>query len=445
MKVLLASHFFPPGHIGGTEVLTLSLAKGLIGLGCEVEVICNEGWDSAQHQGLIVTNEVYDGVPVCRLHFNWQKAPDIFLYLYNNPEVYQFFKEYMMAHKPDILHVTSCYSLSASMISAAYDLGIKVLLTATDFWFVCAKNTLMKGNGDLCPGQESAYECTRCLAGEQKFFKLTSRMLPRSLHRNLIESLGKRSFISNLPGFRGLYGDWETRFRFMESSLEKVSRIITASNLLRDLFIRYGVPGEKIYHSSYGLDTSWAENFQEKEPSSELRIGFIGQISPAKGPDLLIRAVASLSRSSPLKVKIYGDLSKDREYGRQLVELAGSDARVSFMGTFENSKMGEVLAGIDVLAVPSVWYDFPLVIPSAFATRTPVIATNLPGMNELVTHGVNGLLFERYNWSDLASIIQGLLEKPEMIHQLRQGIKSPKTVGEMCREYLMFYRALLEA
>ena len=101
-----------------------------------------------------------------------------------------------------------------------------------------------------------------------------------------------------------------------------------------------------------------------------------------------------------------------------------------------------MLSGIDVLVVPSVWYDFPLVIPSAFATKTPVVATNLPGMNEWVRHEVDGLLFERHDAVGLASGIRRLLDEPGLLDRLRANIPPVKTLEEYAAESVDLYASL---
>jgi len=105
--------------------------------------------------------------------------------------------------------------------------------------------------------------------------------------------------------------------------------------------------------------------------------------------------------------------------------------------------MGEVMRCIDVLAVPSTWYDFPLVIPSALEANTPVMATDLPGMNEMIQNEVNGLLFERYDWKELSAQIRRLVEERELLKQLKAGIQPVKTVEQMSAEYLDLYAGLV--
>ena len=131
------------------------------------------------------------------------------------------------------------------------------------------------------------------------------------------------------------------------------------------------------------------------------------------------------------------------EYGQRLRNIAGDDARITFEGTFPYHDIGKVLENIDVLVVPSIWYDFPLIIPSALATKTPVIATDMPGMNELIRHEADGLLFARYDVQDLTDQIKRLLAEPELLPTLRAGIQPVKTVEAMIEEYLARYAQLL--
>ena len=441
MRILLLTHFFPPNHLGGTEVLTSSLATGLLVAGHDVHVVCGEDWDTAPSANIQATEDVYRGIPVRRLHFNWTQAPNVFRYLYHNPNVERYLSDWFEQTQFDVLHITSCASLSASVIPVARKFHIPILLTATDYSFVCWRNTLLRGDGSLCDGTQQSWDCARCVMGNSKIYRALS-IFPESLTTRFLKTLTQYPAITRHTGLKGMLGDWDERVAYLQHSLKQVTLIVTASRLLQTLYIRSGVPTDKILYSTYGLDTSWAHEYETKKATQDLRLGFIGQILPIKGPDILIRAMRALPPDSSVQLKIYGDLAKSPRYGRQLHELAQGDARIHFLGTFENNKMGEVLSDIDVLVVPSIWYDFPLVIPSALATKTPVIATRLAGMNELVEHNVNGLLFERGDVAGLAMQIKRLLNEPDLWKRLRAGIVSVKTVEEMTQEYLSLYRQL---
>jgi glycosyltransferase involved in cell wall biosynthesis len=444
MRILLLTHFFPPNHLGGTEVLTSSLATGLLAAGYDVHVVCGEDWDTAPSANIQATEDVYRDIPVRRLHFNWTQAPNIFRYLYHNPNVEHYLSDWFEHTQFDVLHITSCASLSASVIPVARKFHIPILLTATDYSFLCWRNTLLRGDGSLCDGAQQPWDCARCVMGNSKMYRALS-IFPESLTAPFLKALAQYPAITRHTGLKGMLGDWDERVAYLHHTLKQVDLIVTASRLLQKLYVRAGVPNNKIMYSTYGLDTSWAKGYETKKTSHDLRLGFIGQILPIKGPDILIRAMRSLPPNLPIQLKIYGDLAKSPRYGRQLHELAQGDTRIHFLGTFENNKMGAVLSDIDVLVVPSIWYDFPLVIPSALATKTPVIATRLAGMDELVEHNVNGLLFERGDVDGLAKQIKRLLDEPDLWKRLRANIASVKTVEEMTREYQSLYNRLRES
>ncbi len=442
MKILFITHFFPPGHTGGTETLTVGLARALIAQGHTVQVLCAEGWDTAPSAAITVSDDTFQGVPVRRLHFNWKRAADVFRHTYNNPQVEAYLDAWLAQDRPDIVHITSCYSLSASVITAAKRAGLPVVLTATDFWFLCNRNTLLHSDGQLCSGPESAWKCARCNLADTKVFRWSNALLPEAALAPALLRLGKIPLITRQRGVRGMHGDWEDRFAFLRAALAQVDVIVTASRLFQNLLIEYGVPADRIRFSPYGFDTAWAQASPGRPAPGTLRLGFIGQMVALKGPDILIRAVKALGPDAPVTLKLYGSLDKAPAYGQSLLALAAADPRISFPGLFPHDAIGAVLAEIDALVVPSTWYDFPLIIPSAFATRTPVIATDMPGMNELVRGEVDGLLFERGSSDALACQLQRLLADPDLLPALRAGIRPVKTVEAMGAEYDALYAAL---
>lgn len=445
MRIAICTHFYPPHHLGGTEVLTAGLAKHLQMEGHDVQVVCGEDWERAGSHEVEPSDDVVDGVPVHRLHFNWKKAPDVFGWLYNNPNVEAYVIDYFESFQPDIVHITSCYTLSASIISAANVLGIPIVLTATDFWFLCSRNTLLMSDGSLCSGPDRPMKCTSCMMANSPVYDWSRKVMPEWALLRTLSYMDDIPLITNQPWARGALGDWEKRVDHTLEMLGLVDRIVTASQFLRDLFIQYGVDPKKISVSPYGIDTSWATGFERKQSSAHLRVGFIGQMLPMKGPDILLRALSLLHPQLPIEVHLYGDPTKDPDYGQMLTALAARDPRVKMAGTFSNRDMGAVLQRLDVLIVPSIWYDFPLVIPSAFATRTPVIATDLSGMNEFVQHEVNGLLFERNCAEDLATTIQRLVDEPGLLPRLRSGIQPVRTIANMAGELSAMSAKLVEA
>ena len=85
------------------------------------------------------------------------------------------------------------------------------------------------------------------------------------------------------------------------------------------------------------------------------------------------------------------------------------------MGGFVNADVQNIFREIDVLVVPSIWYEnAPLVIQEAFLSRTPVIASRIGGIPELVKDGVNGLLFDAGDPRDLKAKLEYVMNYPEV-------------------------------
>jgi len=177
-----------------------------------------------------------------------------------------------------------------------------------------------------------------------------------------------------------------------------------------------------------------------KTPSNSLRIGHMGQIAPHKGVHVLFEAAAQMPQAA-LEVKAYGDAVRFPGYTKRLRDMAGQDDRLKLMGTYGRTRVSQVLQELDVVVVPSVWYEnSPNTILEAFAHRTPVIVSDLGGMAELVQDGVNGLLFNPGDAASLAAGLRQLLDKPDLLDRLRAGIKPIKTVAQEMEELQETYR-----
>ena len=98
-----------------------------------------------------------------------------------------------------------------------------------------------------------------------------------------------------------------------------------------------------------------------------------------------------------------------------------------------------------MIIVPSVWYEnSPNVILEAFAHKTPVIASNLGGMAELVKEQVNGLLFTPGDEVDLARQIKKIVGDPSTLDRLSQGIEPVKSLAQEIDEIEAIYRNITE-
>jgi glycosyltransferase involved in cell wall biosynthesis len=442
VKILFATHFFPPGHLGGTESYTLGLAQALRRMGHETYVVCAENFGVGASWSPRHVDTVYDGIPVRRLSWNWEQAPDPFVDYYRNAPVAEHVGAYLRELRPDVVHITSCYTLGAGIIGAAREAGIPIVATLTDFWFICPRTTLQRGDGTLCDGPRSAVDCQRCQAVKTRVYRALTTVLPADQVAAGLLAVSRVPSIARLRGFRGYVGDAEKRVVYLRGELARVDRVLAPSRFLWDMFVRNGFPADRIDVSpyGYGIDVAWLQQLRERPSGGPIRIGYIGQIDHIKGVDVLVKAFLRAELGDRAELRIHGDMSKRPAFAADLERLAAGSPAVQFGGPFDRAAIADVMSELDLIVVPSVWYEnAPVTISEAFAARRPVVATNLGGMSDLVEHEVNGLLFEKGDVQGLTDSLRRLVLDQSLRERLRSNIRSPRTIDDDAQYLVQTY------
>lgn len=445
MNILLATSFFPPTRNAGTEKRTFGYAKALLEHGHQVHVLCIGNFeDGAPRYWNGYTDEIYEEIPVRRIHLFWQKSPDPNGYLYKNPQTAEFLKKCIIEWQPDIIHITSCLTLSASIISAAKEVGLPVVLTLTDFWFVCHKLSLLKYDGSLCDGNTTSRECIQCLSWESGIYKKLKKVSSDPVATQILDSLSKVPIISRMRVLRGMTPNISERKVYLTEMLNLADIVITPSSHLREIFYRSGITRE-IQVIQSGHDLSWLDRNITKTSSDRVRFGYIGQFIFTKGVHVLLEAFGKQDWQGKAELHLFGktDIEPDYWHKLQLMENRNKES-IFFHRSFSHNKLGEIMAGIDVLVVPSLWHENnPRVIQEAFASRTPVIASNVGGIAEYVQHGVNGYLYQRDNINELSAQFQRIIENPAQIQELAVNIPKVKRIQDEIDELESLYWSLL--
>ena len=113
------------------------------------------------------------------------------------------------------------------------------------------------------------------------------------------------------------------------------------------------------------------------------------------------------------------------------------------MGGFDYKDISGVFSEIDVLVLPSIWNEnCPWTILEAFSTKTPVIASRIGGIPELVKDKENGLLFEPGDSSELYDKMRIFINNSNLINELRANLISPKSMKENSEEIEEIYKFL---
>lgn len=443
MRILLTSHQFPPKFTFGTEKLTFESGRELRKRGHEVFVLTTD--PDLEHGG--VEDYVHEGISVRALGHRLNQTPDPLRYEFDNPEMAGEMRRYIRETNADLVHVWHAGRLSGSIIPAAKAEGIPVVFTATDFWSICRVIHLRRADtGELCDGPNAhATNCLRCFIA-----RANAPQRKRDVYLNRSEAIFRAySALANnelvrKTGYGGRVRAVSDRVSFLREAINSCERVISPTKLTHEMLEKNGLHGGKLLISRYGIETYHISSLPKSPEHPEVvRFGFMGGLVRHKGVHNLVEAFRRVPKENPAELKIYGDPNRDPEYFAELKEAARGEDRVRFMGPFAGERVGEVLREVDVLVVPSSWYEnTPLVIYEAFATGTPVVGTDLGGISEVVHHDYNGFLFRMDDAEDLGRQLRRFVEEPDLIARLRANIEPPRTVGESVDELEEIYREL---
>ncbi len=420
MKILQVIHQFLPKHQAGSEIYTYSLSKALAARGHDVRVFAFE------HGGALgparMERSDYNSLPVYRVWHvpvEWGKLLWLgqALNSFKDEWIGSRFREVLREFRPDVVHLQHLHNVSGTVVRHAKQCRVPVLMTLHDFWLMCPRINLYDYKKKICSNAYGGWRCGRCM-------ELTSQV-------------GLQPWLSSLTAPLFAY----RRF-YLRTVMREIDLFISPSHFLRRQMIEFGIPEGKIIASDNGYDVSRFVGY-EKVPSVQFRVGYIGSIMEHKGIHLLIEAFRKLSGDAVLK--IFGDPAVQPTYGEKLKKMSEGDSRIHFCGRFENAAIGKILSEIDVLVVPSLWYEnSPLTIHEAFLAGVPIVAAGIGGMAEFVRDGINGLHFKYGDIDDLHRKLALLYEDRSALDALSQPTPV-KTIQENAEEIERLYQTTRRA
>ena len=415
MRILLVVHDYLPDHIGGTELHTHQLARGLQAAGHDVRVVTTERCLD-RREGEWVERE-HAGVPVSELIHQREYAHAF--ETVRSPFAAKQFAARLPEWKPDLVHFQHLAHFGAECVELASNYGAAVVVTLHDYHLLCQAATLRRSDGELCGDQDRA-RCTDCIGG-----------LP---FPELEDTQPNKAELEWLEFTRA-------RLALHDHFLRKAQAVITPSSFLFDRFEAAGLVQAGRW---FRLKAGYPGTVHPPRPApvGTLRVGYVGGIYPAKGVHVAVEAFGLL-RGVNARLELHGMLDWFPEYVAELRGLAEGSA-VEFAGGFDPRNVDQVLAGLDLMVVPSVWYEnMPLTIHEAYRCGIPVLVSDLGGMREAVEDGRGGLRFPAGDARALAELVRGLCEDRSRLAQLAQGRPAVPGVEQIVDRIEVLYDACL--
>jgi len=336
---------------------------------------------------------------------------DWFLSTSRNKDVYtRFYREFLLAYRPDVVHFQHTLFLGYDILRETRRTLPKaaIVYTLHEYVPICHNNGQMfRTSGEPCMAA-SPRRCHECFPqySPQDFF---------------------------------------LRERFIKSHLGVVDRFVSPSRFLAQRYVDWGIPGDRIVVEENGRRPIGAPppgtDQDDDEPARKTRdrFGYFGQFTAFKGSDVLMEAMQILadrrpatapsgrpSRRARPTLRLHGaniehQPEEFQAKFRRLLDAAGGD--VTLVGRYRPAELPALMRSVDWVVVPSIWWEnAPLVIQEAFAHGRPVICSDIGGMAEKVTAGVDGLHFRAGDATSLADTMERAVRTPGLWDRLRAGI-----------------------
>ena len=283
------------------------------------------------------------------------------------------------------------------------------------------------------------------LVSNLRILGLPGLMVARSLGRPCIlraDSSGELSgeYVSNLHGHslvKEMLGT--VYFGLRNRFLRRADVFVSITTAIHAEFIRVGVPPERIRLISNGIDTDVFTPISDDQkaalrtrlglPARETIVAYSGRLTREKGLQMLVRAWKAVHREHPgTHLLLIGSgkgmpLSCEDEL-RSFVLENGLAASVTFTGSVE--RVYEYLQCADVFVLPSRTEALPLALIEAMACELPAIATNVGGIPDVISDGVNGVMIGRDRQDELVEAVGRLVDSTRLRHRL--GERGRETV-----------------
>jgi glycosyltransferase involved in cell wall biosynthesis len=408
MRVLYVVHEFFPRFSGGTERHVLNLAHQMQRMGHHAAVLTyglgeEEAGFGEVAGGMLARTYAYRGVPVVALRHREPPA-DLGLRI-ADAQVAEAVGAVLDRAPYEVVHVAHPMRLGAC-VEAARRRGVPVALTLTDFWLPCPRARFFKPDLSPCNSPEGGEKCAReC----------------------------------------GFPAAATARHAEAAALFAAADAVIAPSDLVVEVFRRIGWQ-RAVHRVNHGVERPRTDAGARRPSAGAIvRLGYTGVVAAYKGVDTLLRTFTSVDAPN-LTLALHGNaLWAEEGFRRELEYLYQCDRRIRLMNRYEHDALPEVMAGVDVMVVPSTTLDsYGLVVAESLAHGVPVIASDMVGAaHELIRDGENGFVYPADRPDRLRELIELVARRPETVERLRAGITPPPCIEEEAFRVELVYRSLL--
>jgi teichuronic acid biosynthesis glycosyltransferase TuaC len=237
---------------------------------------------------------------------------------------------------------------------------------------------------------------------------------PDGIAAALLAARMRRPFTVTLRGNETMHGRYRFRRMAMRWALRRAARVIAVSEALREYAISLGVEPSRIRTIPNGVDTVVFHPHPRPEArGAPKQILSAGYLIERKGHHHAIRATAALrARGVDCELQVAGGPGREGRFEdqlRRLVAELGLESAIHFLGVVPPARLAELMSAADVVLLPSSREGWPNVVNEALACGTPVVATNVGGVPDLIPSGEFGYVVPAGDQSALENALERAL------------------------------------
>lgn len=288
-----------------------------------------------------------------------------------NPAAGRRFRRQVELTKPDVVHIhNTWFSITPAAAYEARRAGVPVVMTLHNYRLSCANGQFFR----------SGIQCTDCLSGSA---------LNGLRHRCYQDSFVASAFAAANTGVHRRLGTW-TR---------NVDLFLCLTEFAKARFVEAGIPEGKLRVRHNCI----ADPGERTVPAAKSRqIAYIGRLASEKGVDRLLEAWR-LARVEDWELLVVG--GGPERGALEAMRVPG----VRFTGPVDHDAVLEILRSVRSLVFPSLWFEGePMIVVEALASGTPVLASDVGGIPELLGHGSAGWLTKAGDVDAWRGSLQGL-------------------------------------
>ena len=317
-----------------------------------------------------------------------------------NQESYDDIARLLGSRKHQVAHFQNTFPLmSPSVYYAATEAGVPVIQSLRNYRLACANGLLFR----------SGAPCEECIGAHAPWFGV--------VHACYRESRLASAVVAGMVALHKTRGTYANT----------VNTYVTMTEFAKRTLVRAGIPDARIVVKA---------NFLVTDPGvGDGRGGyalFVGRLSPEKGVATMLAAWARLRRWIPLKVVGDGPLAP---------ALPLTSEGVEWLGRRSANDVLQLMGGAQMLIFPSESYEtFGRVAVEAYAKGTPVIASDIGAIAEVVDHGRTGYRFRPGDTEHLVVTVEQALAQPSVLEAMRREARleyESKYTAEINRRQLL--------